>query len=191
MKKLLKIITKSINLVHLGINFRKRIIDKSLTNYWNEIAINCKQIKSLRIELNINKESLEIKDELFSIFKGLKRLDLSVIHRNMTEQPFRQIQDLKHLKGLTHFSLRLYPYHKTFDETLLSDIDINLPKLRSLKIWSRFTASEWTVEVLSKLTNLETIALRISNSEIKPQIEKQLILNCRKFKRFNEIQEFY
>ena len=180
--KLLQIISKSINLIHLGIENFFTITDNSLIYYWNEIAINCKQLKSFKCRLNYN-ESLRLNEELVSILKRLKRLDLefSNVGRNyfLKLDNFRPIKDFNVLKGLTNLSIRC---NKPFSETILTDIDIKLPKLKSLRIISPFTASEWTSQVLTKLTNLETIELKIKNLKIIPKIERQLILNCRKFK---------
>ena len=181
-KSLLKIISKTINLVHLSIDiWNYMLIDDSLIDYWTEIPINCKQLKSLKFRLNY-KEILRFKEELFSLFKRLKRLELFFTYHF---QSFQLFKGLKKVYGLTH--LTLYVCSDSFDDTLLTDIDINLPKLKSLKIRSPLIASEWTAQILTRLTNLEKVQLNIVNKEIGPEIERQLIQNCKKFKNFKII----
>ena len=186
-RKLLKIITKSINLVHLGLVLSHGMTDNSFTNYWTQIAIKCKQIKSLETNLRYN-ERMRLNENI-SKFKSIKRLDLSLNGISSTDdQHFHIIQNLTNLKQLTHLSLceRFdLSINGTIDETILTDIDINFPKLQSLTIVCRFIASEWTPQILSRISSLETIELDIENREMKPEIEKQLIQNCKKFKRFN------
>ena len=183
--KLLKSMKKSINLVHLGFDLMNGITDNSLTKYWNQLSINCKQLKSLKSRLQYN-ERMRL-NEIIPKFKAIKRLDLTLnaLH-DMDDQPFRTIKDLTNLKELTHLTLDVYTKN-TFDETILTDIDINFPVLQSLKIKCPIIASEWTPKLLSRLKNLETIELNIKNYEVVPEIETKLIQNCRKFKRFNQI----
>ena len=186
-RKLLKIITKSINLVHLEVNLSHGISDNSFTNYWTQIAIKCKKIKSLKTDLRYN-ERMRLNENI-SKFKSIKRLDLKLYGISSTDdQHFHIIQNLTNLKQLTHLSLceRFdHTINGTIDETILTDIEINFPKLQSLTIVCRFIASEWTPQTLSRISSLETIALNIENREMKPEIERQLIQNCKKFKRFN------
>ena len=121
-------------------------------------------------------------------FKQLKRLELcSQCSHFKDEQPFHKFRDLKPSKdfhGLTHLSFNIYSndYDNTSKETILTDIDINFPKLKSLSIWCPFTASEWTAQVLTKLSKLENISIAVNNREIIPEIERLLIQNCRKLK---------
>ena len=162
-----------------------------MNNYWKQIANNCKQIKSLRLRIEVN-ESLRINEELISIlkqFKQLKRLKLDFSEDLEYDQLFEfyPFKDLKVLEGLTHLRIRGLSYniyYCIFNEKILTDIDINFPKLKSLEIDCPFIASEWTSQVLSKLTSLQTIELEISNDEISPEIERQLIDNCKYFKHF-------
>ena len=194
---LLKIITKSINLVHLSLDFGF-LINQKFANYWKEIAINCKQIKSLKIKPKIKEnlrlreeveENRQLNDEIVSVlkqFNGLKRLDLEIMDTDYPDDQLDQfITDLKHLNGLTHLRLnfRFYCYH-IFNEKILTDIDINFPKLKYFVFNRPFIASEWTAQVFSRLSCLESIYLPISNKEMRPEIERQLIKNCKHLKRF-------
>ena len=199
-KRLLKTIKKSKDLIHLGIDIEFGINEESFTDYWKQIAINCKQIKSLKLRLK-NTESLRINDSMLSIlkqFKRLKRLYLKLHFEDEDESDihFHPFQDLKGLQGLTHLTIRVMVYrnhpngrslssrNQNFNEKILTDIDINLPKLQYLNIEFRFNANEWTAQVLSRLISLQTIYVYIRNVEIVPQIERQLFLNCKHFNRF-------
>ena len=191
-KKLLKMISKTINLNHLGIDNKSAIIDKSLTNYWNEIAINCKQLKSLKLHLHYY-ESLQLNREMFSILKELKRLELSFSEE--VQPDFKPIEDLVGFEKLTHLTIRVKRdtiiEEFIFEEKILTDIDIKFPKLKYLKFNCPFNASQWTAQVLSKIANLETIELAIKNEEIGPPIERQLIKNCKHFKSFKILRNFF
>ena len=187
-KRLLKSIRIANNLIHLSFDFKFSFSDEILTKFWKQIAINCKQIKSLRLHLEVN-ESLRINDEILSIlkqFKQLKRLVLKLSYKefDLPNVDFHPFKDLKGFEGLTHFSIRLFFIRKkTFKESLLTDIDINLPKLKTLKIGCPFIASEWTAQVLSRLTSLKTLELNLINREIRPLIERQLTKNCKYLKK--------
>ena len=197
-KRLLKIVMKAINLIHLWIDIDFKLIDNSFNNYWKQIAIKCKQIKSLKHYIEVN-ESLRLNEEMLSIlkqFKRLKRLDLQLYFEDFdgSVEDLHPFEELKGLEGLTHFSIdinfikegvhAIETSNKTFNETLLIDIDNNLPKLQYLWIECPFIASEWTSQVLSRLSSLETIKLKIRNREIRPQIERQLIENCKHLRSF-------
>ena len=95
-ERVLKVITKSVNLFHLGIESEFDITDKSLTNYWNEIAINCKQLRSLSIGF-LKNEGLLINGGMLSIlkkFKQLKRLKIKLLNTGSVAQmnEFRPFQ---------------------------------------------------------------------------------------------------
>ena len=136
--KLLEIITKSKNLVHLNIYFEININEQIFINCLNGISINCQQIKSLKLSLEVN-ESLRLNDELLSIlqkFKQLKRLDLHLIYRGLNETiQYHPIEDFLEFNGLTHLTLNIFVAFVELipNEEILTDIDINLPKLKYLK----------------------------------------------------------
>ena len=193
-KRLLKVISKSINLVHLKINVSRETIDNSFINYWEEIPINCKQIKSLNIRY-YNYNNFRLNKNIFLIlksFKQLKRLDIK-FGKNLFKEliEFHPIQDLKGLKRLTHLSISgLSREFEAFDETILSDIDIIFPKLQSLKIDISFYASEWTAQVLNRLTFLRKVELTIKNPEIISEIKRLLVQNSKKLKLSIHVQPF-
>ena len=125
-------------------------------------------------------------------------MDLCLIYSDFNNYKqvfnFHPIQDLKGLEGLTHLSLGIIQYpnftHQYFKETILTDIDINLPKLKYLKIDCPFNASEWTAQLLTRLSNLQTIELKIENNSMIDIIKRQLIQNCKKFKKFIDNNDY-
>ena len=187
---LLKIITISKNLIHLGIEINFELFDESFIDYWNEIAINCKQIKSLKLYFLV-KQNMRLNDEILSIlkqFKRLKRLDLRLYYISLSERvSYYPIKYFNGFEGLTHFSFELGYFHNPMVETFLEDIDIIFPKLEYFTINYPFIASEWTAQMLSKISSLKTIELRIENFKIIPQIERQLTNNCKHFSKFSLI----
>ena len=132
LKRLLDIITKAINLVFLSMN--NWFVGNKFVNNWNKIAINCKQIETLRLNLKIENNS-RINGEMFSIiksFKQLKQLDLSLIDSKSdpTFYGLFQNNDFKGLEGLTHLSVKTN-YHgdnDDSDEELLPDIEMDFPE---------------------------------------------------------------
>ena len=194
MKRLMTIIAKAKNLVHLGIIIWIGVLKKSFSKYWKEISINCKQLKSLILG-QPDQSQFSLNDDFYSTLKqlkGLKRLELDFGTFNnqgnlLTDEEMVNFHPFKSLKGLhelTHFSIEFSFSKKPFSDTILIDIEVNFPKLQSLKVDCPIIASGWTAQALCKLKNLETIELKIRNSEIKSEIERQLIQNCKKLRSF-------
>ena len=181
---LLTIIAKAINLVHLAITPIDMITDQSLAYYWNQIAINCKQIKSLRLLLKDNK-NMRINGETLSILKQFNRLKRLQLFIESSQMASNLIHDFNNsFRGLTHLTICDTSYNAiALNETLLTNIDINLPKLKYLKINCPFTGNEETGRVLGSLSCLEEIELKIKNEEIIPEIERQLSENCKHIKK--------
>ena len=183
-QRFLKIIKKSVNLVHFSTSLG--MFDKYLTQDWAQIANNCKQLKSLKVCLEFNR-SLQLNNEILSTLRGLKRLEVLLIDRSRPRNDI--IKDLSVYHELTHLSIKSLYYCLTpFEESMLSEIDINFPKLKSLTIYCPFIASQRTAQILTGLSSLETIDLDVENEEIIPEIKRQLIQNCKKFKSFKTIQ---
>ena len=70
----------------------------------------------------------------------------------------------KGFEGLTHLAIDLplkwssNQIHGLIDETILTDIDINLPNLQFLRLdSSEINATEWTTDILSRLLKLQRI----------------------------------
>src|ERR1700712_1455608 len=77
---------------------------------------------------------------------------------------------------------------RVLKESLLTDIGFNLPKLQSLIILTSdldFNASEWTADILSGLSRLETISLSVNNVMTKNDIESKLIKNCKLIRKID------
>ena len=128
-------------------------------------------------------------------FKHLKRLNLR-IH----EVKLFSFKEFKGFEGLTHLTIALSLRNSItwyeYPESILTDIDINLPKLRSLTLSARIIASEWTADILSRLSSLETIHIAfLLDERIRAQIETKLIEKCKRitktcFKPLNVLDMF-
>ena len=160
---LMKVIEKSINLVHLTIHNRFKLESISFANFCERIAINCKQIKSLKLNLELDiKESHRLSQELLPNLKQLKRLELE-LNSDIYYQIFNV---LKGLDGLTHLILHIKDTNITVLKNEFSNelnIGINLPKLKYLRINCPNIESECKEQVMSQISINEKIALRITN----------------------------
>ena len=131
-------------------------------------------------------------------FKGLKRLDLDYyeewdkdLAHGYCSFPMENLYDLQ---GLTHLSingLNYSEYYCTFKETILTDIDIKFPKLKYLSIDAPIRASEWSAQVLSKLSGLEIIKLTLLNIDYQDNLVIQLSKNCKHFIKFYLISNYF
>ena len=173
--------------------------DKTLDNEWKQIAVNCLQLKSLKCFLFIDPNDGPINDNLFSSlkqFKSLKRLDIS-LRREELNQIFKDyiksfsFKTFKGFDGLSHLAVDCYRYYIVFEcldtnETMLTDIDINLPNLKLLRLYTRrLEATQWTADILSRLSKLETIKICVEKS-VQPLIESKL----KKFNKYIKSIEF-
>ena len=92
------------------------------------------------------------------------------------------------LPDLTDLRIRLPTGHSSEDlflikENFLEEIDTNLPNLKHLSINRRINLSEWGVNILSRLTKLETIRIKVINDpSIREQLINNLIKNCKNIK---------
>ena len=198
-KQLLRIVSKLPNLVHLTLECRNNCLnDNSLDNEWKQIAINCSKLKSFNYGLLIDpKVPGHINDNLLSSlkqFKSLKRLiiDFSDFYDEVNEESYQLINDyikwfsfkaFKGFKSLTHLAIGWPTDYEngSIDETILTDIDINLPNLQFLRLQTnKMNASEWTADILSRLLKLHAIQLYIEESD-QPLIRTKLE-NCNKIK---------
>ena len=89
------------------------------------------------------------------------------------------------LSNITHLSLCL-DLRQISNESILKEIDINLPKLQYLEIKNKFNTTPEGVtqmaDILSRLSRLETLKLMFeSGVDFKP-IEVQITEKCRKIK---------
>ena len=178
---------------HFDIHFGKN--DKRFYILLKQMANNCKNLKSIECGFDINDKNSDVK-ELLSQLKTfpLKRLNLRFglvdNEENFVDIDVNQLFSLELLKGfsnITHLSLRFGFYSgPTLKESILKEIDINLPKLQYLEIYNTFeiTAEEvkQMAEILSRLSRLETLKLRFKTGvDFKP-IEEKITEKCRKIR---------
>ena len=193
-KELLTIVSNLKNLVHLKIWSEFCINDNLFAKQLTQIAVNCNQLKSLAISYK-----LELKDDTnvdhFSPliqFKRLKRLDLHFVKESdslsdsLKSNQFFPFKELKPLSELTQISFLIDDFSYDWSElsqTILTDIDINFPKLQSLIIGMNMNISEQIVVILSRMTELQSIELFLDNDEDIEEISSQLYKNCKKLRK--------
>ena len=204
MKRLMDIISKLTNLVHLDIASYFALNDKTFAKQLTQISVNCNQLKSLRIYFSIEANIVENFDHFLSAlkqFKQLKRLDLCfaeeshylspdmTVINNETEEKI-QFFSFKLFKGfecLTHLRIRFNRINiPKFEETVLTDIDTNLPNLQSLVLKEmELKVSEWTAHILIRLSRLQTIKLYITEDSMISLIKDKLISNLKKVREID------
>ena len=140
------------------------MFDEYLIQEWAQIANYCKQLKSLKVSL-ISNESLRLNDEILSTLRGPETIGSSFLR--FTSDLRNTIKDISDYHELTHLSVKPHYncFESPFEESILTDIVINYPKLKSLTISPPYTASERTAQSLSQLSDLETLYLNIENKE--------------------------
>ena len=60
-------------------------------------------------------------------------------------------------EDLTHLTVCMSNNSESFPESILKDIDINLPNLQSLSLNFELKATKWTADILCRLTKLQTL----------------------------------
>ena len=123
----------------------------------------------------------------FIRFKHLERLDLCIEFSIDTNDETIKLFSLKSfdgLKGLTHLNLDFGP-NFIFENTILTGIDIILPNLRYFKFKNKIFCSQWTADILSRFSRLESIKLDVINQSIRPIIEDRIRKNCKKVRQID------
>ena len=170
-----------------------------------QMANNCQNLKSIDCRYNVNDPNSDIR-QFFSLLKAfpLKRLNLSLslvskldvdgefeyidVNQLFSFELFRGLSNISHLSLC--FDLRQALL--ILKESILKDIDINLPKLQYLQIEYGFDTTQEGVtqmaHILSRLSRLETLKLKFkSRVDYKP-IEEQITKKCKKKIRKIEIK---
>ena len=153
------------------------------------ICQNLKSIECCFVINNNNNNNFDIR-QLFSQFKAfpaLKRLNLRL--RSANNIDVNQLFSFELFKGfsnITHLTL-CFNWRKILKESILKEIDINLPKLQYLQIEYRFNSTPEEVtqmaDILSRLSRLETLKMKFkSGVDFKP-IEEQITKKCRKIRK--------
>ena len=167
------------NLKHL-IHFKiQNQTDKSnkFCGLLKQMANICENLKSINCCFHINQNS-DLREFLFQLKAfPLKRLNLRLrankkIRRknNIDVNKLFSFELFEGLSNITHLSLC---FDQTLDESILKDIDINLPNIQYLEIEYRFFTTPEGVtqmaDILSRLSRLETLKLKFkSGVDFKP-----------------------
>ena len=193
--KSLKNISKLKHLIHFKVQIEFGKNDKRFYELLEQMANNCQNLKSIESCFHINRNS-DIKELLFKLkaFPALKRLNLRLYFANNEGQnniDVNQLFSFELLKGfsnITHLSLS-FNWRKTLKDSILKEIDINLPKLQYLEIENLFDTNQEGVQqmadILSRLSRLEKLVLYFKFwVDFKP-IEEQITEKCRKIRKIH------
>ena len=176
------------NLIHFRIYSFFVQKDKEFYDSLNLLANKCPKLKRLEFDFYIEYTNiLELKQQLnpLKAFHSLKRLDINLpilsVKSNIYEFSFKAFEGLS---NITHLGLKFNGNH--VNESVLKDIDNYLPKLQYLEIKSRFTTHlrgmTQMVEILSRLSRLQTIKLRFKHEVDYQPMKAMIIEKCLKIK---------
>ena len=157
------------------------------------MANKCQKLKSFDFKLIMSKKS-DVRQILYSIkaFPALKRLDLRLyadFYGFIFDHTFKDIFSFEAFKGLSNIT------HLTLDfdsvilkQSILKDIDINLPNLQYLVIGNIFTLNLKEItemaDILSRLSRLQTLKLRVMSRYGNNKIRVIFHENCKKLRTF-------
>ena len=182
--KPLKNISKLKHLIHfkLQIPFGKN--NKQFCDLLKQMANNCRNLKSIGFRFNINDQNPHIR-QLLSLLRAfpLKRLDIIFVGNDIDVNQLFSFELFKGFENITHLSVY---FNQILNESILKEIDINLPKLQYLEITYEFDTTPEAVikiaDILSRLSRLERLKLWFeSGVDFKP-IKKQIVKKCRKIR---------
>ena len=178
------------HLIHLKFRNGFALNNNVLNGLLKQMKKYCKNLKSIFCLFITNDKKLDVK-QLFSHLKAfpLKRLNLGLYSRNNEVEDNIDVNQLflfelfKGFQNITHLSL-WFGSTQTLKESIIREIDINLPKLQYLEINNQFDTTPEGVtqmtEILSRLSRLQTIQLEFKTGvDFKP-IEEQITKKCRK-----------
>ena len=148
-----------------------------------QIAIKCPKLKRIIMNSIIVLKKISDLKQLFKLLKAfpsLKRLHINLM--NKTDLQTNQWFSFELFNGfpqqLTHLYLCLC--ESPLNESILKDIDIYLPKLKYLEIRSPFTTDSrgmtQIIDILSRLSSLQTIRMRFSREVFYRPMEAMLIV---------------
>ena len=189
--KPLKNISNLKHLIHFFIRIESERNINRFSELLKEMSNICMNLKSIDCHFNFDQNS-NIR-QFFCQLKTfpLKRLDLWLNFFNYEVEEDIDVNQLfsfelfKGFENITHLTLSLNRKHIP-KESILKEIDINLPKLQYLEIRNKFDTTPEGVtkmaDILSRLLRLETLKLKFkSGVDFKP-IEEQITEKCRKIK---------
>ena len=192
LNSMLDLISDLNNLIELKIWTKYCINEKLFSISLERIASNCGQLKSFGCNWIIDKNNYLIVSQILSPlrdFKRLKRLELRLRYDrslNLTNVEMFSFKAFEGFPNITHLTL-FVPYISSVNEMFLTDICINLPELQFLNISKRLEASKLTANILSRLSRLEVLQLRITDPSVRDFIKSELSKNCKKFKSLQSL----
>ena len=193
--KPLKNISNLKHLIHfklqIGLGFSNN--NNRLNGLLKQMANNCQNLKSIDCRF-IARQISDIR-QFLSQLKAfpLKRLNLWLIFFNNKDSKDIDVNQLfsfelfKGFENITHLSFQKNAVGHTMKESVLKEIDINLPKLQYLKVRNIFDTTPEGVtqmaDILSRLSRLQTIELKFKTGiDFKP-IEEQITKKCKKIRK--------
>ena len=169
--RILNIISNLSNLVELILNTTLHFNDKQIDKNLTQIANNCKELKSIEISFIMTSKNCEDLKQVMATLKQFKRLRRLTVIFNYFRKSKESIElfSFKVFKGfenITHLSIRFYGIPDPLSETILTDIDINLPKLQYFAFWNKLVVTEWCVHILRRLSKLKKIHLNNTSGNV-------------------------
>ena len=166
--------------------------NNGLNGLLKQMANICRNLRSIDCRYILDVQNSDIRQLLFQLKAfPLKRLNLDLIFISDKSSDSIDVNQLfsfelfEGFENITHLRLHFH-WRPILKESILKDIDIYLPKLQYLEIKYRFDATPEVVtqmvDILSRLSRLQTIHLVFkSGVDFKP-IEEQITKKCRKIK---------
>ena len=191
-------VVKLPSLVRLSLNVNDFECDSDLIERrFKQISLNCQQLEC--IELLISKDLANHFLSSLKHLKSLKRLNLQYFNRQYFNNHSQRERDraslarslklftFECLRGcplLESVSLALPDITQPIADTIFIDIDIYLPKLKSLTISGvSIDISKWTAHALSRLSDLKTIEMKLSKNAFKfvrDYTKSKITNNCKR-----------
>ena len=194
----LKNISNLKHLIHFRFNNQFSKNNEKFCGLLKQMANICQNLKSISCSFNINDQNSNIR-QFFSqlkTFPALKRLDLFICYVRKEDEYDIDVKQLfsfelfEGLSNITHLSFH-FSSKENLNESILNEIDINLPNLQYLDILNRFDTTPEGVtqmaETLIRLSRLETLKLMFISGVDFKSIEKQITEKCRKIKEIKII----
>ena len=184
-KRLLNLMSKFKNLVHLDvIQLNFDFNDISFTTELTQMSLKCRRLKSLKCRYCMDIKNSQLNKVLFSPLKQFKYLKRLVLANDGISTLF-SFEAFKGFEDITHLSINLWPNNQSvvIKESTLRGIDVYLPKLQSLRLNGEFEATEWTADILCRLSALEEIQLCVKNERIESLIMSKLKQNCKRIRK--------
>ena len=181
------------NLIHFGFDNFSAENDKLFCDSLKRMANKCQKLKSIEWSFNITDNS-DIRQLLspFEAFATLKRLCLTFNCQDFEDfdvNEFISFEAFKGLSNITHLTLNFEDnYENNINTNILTDIDINLPKLQYLE-FRQITATPEEVtqmaDILSRLSRLKTLKLQLTEDIFSDEIKEKIREKCKIIRRID------